>query len=56
MLWMRQTLNDNGLPEIRWSPAQGDAVLAYLKAHEFSAVEDSYTYQGAFASGFGLRI
>ena len=33
------TLNDNGLPEIRWSPAQGDAVMAYLKAHEFSEVE-----------------
>jgi hypothetical protein len=26
-------------------------VLAYLKAHEFSAIEASYTYQGAFASG-----
>ena len=26
-------------------------MLAYLKAHEFSAIEASYTYQGAFASG-----
>jgi len=45
------TLNDNGLPEVRWSPAQEEAVLSYLKAHEFSAVDDAYTYEGAFASG-----
>jgi hypothetical protein len=45
------TLNDNGLPEIRWSPAQTEGVLAYLKAHEFSAVDASFVYQGAFAGG-----
>jgi len=45
------TLNDNGLPEIRWSPAQAEAVLSYLKAHEFAAVDAAYTYEGAFAGG-----
>jgi len=51
-----QTLNDNGLPEVRWSPAQEEAVLSYLKAHEFSAVDDAYAYEGAFASGLYIHI
>mmetsp|Transcript_29374 Transcript_29374/g.69837 ORF Transcript_29374/g.69837 Transcript_29374/m.69837 type:complete len:396 (-) Transcript_29374:230-1417(-) len=44
-------LNDKGNYEIRWPKGADDDVASYILAHEYSAVEAGYEYQGAFAIG-----
>jgi hypothetical protein len=44
-------LNDKGLQQISWPVGKESAVDAYLAAHEFTAVDAGFVYQGAFAVG-----